>query len=189
MASDGFLKWEDGEVRLGGELLPGVFVDQSIRGAVRFDESKKDSQSGHHKTPLGFEDADIVITLDLLTDDTSDCYKKLAAINKVFREDRKANPKVYAVQNRHCAARGIRDVVFCALDSFESSDDDVISAALSFKEHLPPVIRREKQATATKVAGAKQGAAPKIKATPAASPTVVSDSDNPFMAGFNAGAN
>jgi len=188
MSIDGLLSWEDGEVRLGGQLIPGEFLDMSIRGAVRFDQSQQDSQSGKHKTPLGYEDADITLSLDLLCDEMGDCYVKLAKINKVFKADRKANPKVYAVANRHCAARGIRNVIFSALDSSETDQDDVITVTLSFVEHLPPVIKREKQATATKAAAAKSGTAPAIKATPAVSAAVVSDSDSPFQAGLRAGS-
>lgn len=179
---DGILTWEDGEVKLGKDLLPGVFLDISIRGAVRFDQSHKDSQSGKAKVPLGFEDADITITMDLLCDELGNCYSKLETINKVFRADSKANPKVYSVVNRHCNARGINKVLFSGFDSFESEREDVITVTLSFLEHLPAVIRREKRATAAKV-----GKAPAVKAKPAASVTVVSDPDNPFMAGLKTG--
>lgn len=182
MSINGLLVWEDGEMRLGGDLLPGHFLDLSIRNEVRFDESKKDHQSGKHKVPLGFEDADITMTVGLLCDETGDCYKKLEAINKIFRADRKSNPKVYSVTNRHCRARGIRNVVFSGLTSSEITEDDMIVAVLSFVEHLPPVVRREKQATA-----AKKGAAPAVKATPAASTKIVSDPDSPFLAGFKKG--
>jgi len=182
------LTWADGEVKLGGELLPGIFLDQSVRGSVRFDQSEKDAQSGKHKVPLGYQDADISITLELVCDESGDCYSKLTQINKVFRADQKANPQVYSVGNRHCQARGIRNVVFSGLDSFESSEEDVITAILSFVEHLPPVIRREKQVTAAKSAAAKAGTAPAVKATPAPAPAVVSDPDSPFMAGFQAGS-
>lgn len=184
MANDGQLTWEYGEVRLGGNLLPGIFVDQSIRGAVRFDESKKDGQSGKHKVPMGFEDADITITLDLTSELFSTCYEKLATITGIFRAARNANPKIYSVTNSHCWARGVRNVVFTGLDSYESDRDDVISVTLYFVEHLPPVIRREKQATAAK----KGASAPAVKVTPAASKAIVTDEDNAFMAGLKAGS-
>jgi hypothetical protein len=188
MPSDGLLTWDDGLVKLGGELLPGVFVDQRISGAVRFDQSEKDNQSGRHKVPLGFEDADIQITLDLLCDESGDCYAKLAIVNRIFRADRRANPKVYAVSNRHCAARGINNVVFSGLASFESDLDDVITVSLAFVEHLPAVIKREKQQAAAKKAATATGTAPAVKATPAESPAIVAD-PNPFMAGLLAGSN
>ncbi len=187
MSVDGLLIWDDGEVKLGGELLPGVFIDQRISGAVRFDQSEKDSQSGRNKVPMGFEDADIQITMDLLCDEAGDCYAKLKNINKIFRAARNANPKVYAVSNRHCNARGINNVVFSGLASFESDLDDVITISLSFVEHLPPVIKREKQQTAARKTTAGTAAAPAVKSTPAASPTIVSDPPNPFMAGLLAG--
>lgn len=187
MSIDGLLTWDDGEVKLGGDLLPGVFIDQRISGAVRFDQSEKDAQSGKHKVPMGFEDADIQITMDLLCDEAGDCYSKLVKINKIFRADRRGNPKVYAVVNRHCNARGINNVIFSGLASFESDIDDVITISLSFVEHLPPVIRREKQQAAAKKTAAGKVAAPAVKAKPAASPAIVSDPSNPFMAGLLAG--
>jgi len=185
---DGYLSWDDGEVRLGGELLPGVFVEQNVRGAVRFDDAQLDAQSGKAKVPLGYQDAVVTLTLDLLCDEAGDCYQKLEQISRVFKADRNANPKVYAVQNRHLAARGVRNVIFAALDSFEDDREDVIMAVLSFTEHQPAVIRREKQATATRAAQTKAGTAPPVKAKPAVSPKVVSDPENPFMAGLRDGA-
>lgn len=183
MSLDGLLTWDDGAVKLGGDLLPGVFIDQMINGAVRFDQSEKDAQSGKRKVPMGFEDADIQITMDLLCDESGDCYSKLVKINKIFRADNNANPKVYEVVNRHCNARGINNVLFSGLASFESDSDDVITVTLSFVEHMPPVAKREtQQAAANK-------ATPPVKAQPAVSASIVKDSAAPFLDGIKAGWN
>lgn len=186
MSTDGMLTFGDGYVTLSGTLLPGILVSQSIRDAVRYDESRHDHMSGRAKVALGWEDASVTLVLDLVTDEKSDCYEKLQAINKIFKEaDRKkATPTVYTVTGRHLRARGINQVVFDALDSMEDDQDDTIQATLTFVEHLPAVIRREKNANAQKAAA---GSAPATKAKPAADSNIVQDSDNPFMAGIAAG--
>jgi hypothetical protein len=155
------LVFEDGVVSLGGEELPGILVSLSVGGAVRFDDAKKDGMSGAKKSPLGFEDAEISISLNLLSDDESDCYAKLAKINGRFQGlDGKAKPQIYKVFNRHLQARNIETVIFSRLDSDESEEDDMIAVGLEFKEHNPPVIKREKQVLEAKADQAKQNADP-----------------------------
>jgi hypothetical protein len=190
MSADGYLKFEDGQVKLGDVLLPGILVQQSVRCGVRYDESKHDSMSGKKKAILGWEDSTINLTLDLLCDEDSDCYAKLATINRIFKaaDKGKAAPKIYPVSDRHLRARGISRVVFDCLDSFETDQEDVIQVTLTFVEHLPPVIKREKRAIARKSAVTQgKAAAPAVKATPAKSPAITKDTTNPFMAGFNKG--
>lgn len=139
------LTFEDGEVRLAGELVPGLFSTLRVSGKVRFDEQQVDGSSGKKKTPKGFEDCDITIGLFLETDGESTCYDKLDTLNAMFRSvDTKANPKVLDVANRHLLARGIRQVVFSRLESAEDTYTDEIRATLSFVEHNPPIIRTEK---------------------------------------------
>lgn len=181
---DGELQFSDGEVSLGGQLLPGILSSQRIGCAVRFDQAQMDGMSGKAKTPLGWADADISLTVELLSDETSDCYAKLTALNRVFKgADNGANPKVYDVANRHARARGISRVVFSGLDSEESDQDDVISATLSFVEHVPAIVKVEKQAASSGTTSAPAA----TTAQPAADPAVLDD-PNPFTAGFEAGA-
>jgi len=143
------LTWEHGEVRLAGELLPGALKHLSIRGLVRFDEAEQDGMSGKTRTPLGWEDADVVIIVDLLTDSGSTCYDKLTALDAKFRgQDDQGNPLVLDVVNAHLAARGVDQVVFSGLDSSETDQDDVIQASLSFTEYRPAVVAVEERAEA-----------------------------------------
>lgn len=200
MPLNGQLTWNDGLVTLGDDVLLGIFVDMRIRGAVRFDQADMDSQSGKQKVPMGWEDADITITLDLVCDveqegppaETSDCYAKLKAINTIFKSasNNKADPKIFSVNNAHLNARGVKQVVFAGLDSYETDLDDVITVCLSFIEHNPVVIQREKQQAAKNIAQAGQGvqgATPAVKTTPAASPDIVKDNTSAYMRGFYQG--
>lgn len=185
--SDGRLVFEDGEVRLGGELLPGVLVSQTVNGVVRFDQAEQDGLSGKAKIAMGWEDSAVALTMDLLTDDVSDCYDKLLTLNRVFKgADNGANPKVYTVTGRHLRARGIDQVVFAGLDSEEDDQSDVIRATLNFVEHGPLITETEMRVAAAGTAGT--GTAPAVAATgPVADPKILEDDDSPFAAGFRAG--
>ena len=139
------LTFEDGIVRINGEELPGILDSLKVSGNVRFDEQKVDGVSGKKKTPLGWEDADISLSLYLTTDETGTCYEKADRLNSYFKKtDSKANPTIFTVANRHLLARGVRRVVFSRLDTAEDSQSDEIRATLGFVEHNPPIIKQER---------------------------------------------
>lgn len=138
------LTFADGEIRLAGELVPGILSSLRVDGKVRFDEQAVDGASGTKKIPLGYEDCAVSLGLFLLTDEQSTCYDKLAQVSAMFKSlDDKANPKIFDVANRHLLARGVRQVVFFRLESAEDTYTDEIRATLSFLEHNPPIIRTE----------------------------------------------
>ncbi len=155
--ADGTLQFGHGVVKLDGIELPGIFVNQSIAGSVRFDTATPTGMSGAAKTPLGWDDADITIVVELISDEQlppyaagRSCYDKLAQIDAVFRGyDNGKNPKVYDVDNAHVLARGVSQVVFAGLQSKETEDDDVIQVTLNFVEHMPAVRIAEKRVAAT----------------------------------------
>lgn len=137
--------FEDGAISLGGEEVPGIMQSLTVDGKVRFDEQKVDGASGKKKTPQGFEDCEISVSLYLTTEDESSCYDKLQKLSAMFgKVDGKANPQIYDVANRHLLARGIRQVVFSSLQTSESDATDEITASLGFTEHNPPVVKTEK---------------------------------------------
>ena len=139
------ITFEDGVVTLAGEEVPGILHSLRVDGKVRFDEQKVDGSSGKKKTPQGFEDSDIMISLYLVTVDDSSCYDKLETLSGMFRKvDDKANPQIYTVANRHLLARGVRQVCFSKLQTAENDRTDEITATLGFVEHNPPVVKTEK---------------------------------------------
>lgn len=139
------ITFEDGVLTLGGEEVPGILHSLSVDGKVRFDEQKVDGSSGKKKTPQGFEDCEIMVSLYLVTDDDSSCYDKLETLSGMFRKvDDKANPRIYTVANRHLLARGVRQVCFSKLQTAENDRTDEITASLGFTEHNPPIVKTEK---------------------------------------------
>ncbi len=140
-----FITFEDGVLTLAGEEVPGILRSLRVDGKVRFDEQKVDGTSGKKKTPQGFEDCDIMVSLFLVTDEGSSCYDKLETLSGMFRKvDDKANPQIYTVANRHLLARGVRQVVFSKFCSSENDRTDEIMVTLGFVEHNPPVVKTEK---------------------------------------------
>ena len=114
-------------------------------GVVTLAGEEVDGSSGKKKTPQGFEDSDIMISLYLVTDEDSSCYDKLETLSGMFRKvDDKANPQIYTVANRHLLARGVRQVVFSKFCSSENDRTDEIMVTLGFVEHNPPVVKTEK---------------------------------------------
>jgi len=138
------LIFENGEITLGDTLIPGIMTQVRIKNELIFDDFSIDSMSGNKKTPMGYSDADISVSMDLMTDDTLSCYDRLSAVNKLFKTvDENANTIVYTVLNSHCAARNIQKVYFSRLDSSESDQNDIITIDLSFVEYKPDVVKKE----------------------------------------------
>lgn len=191
---DNYLTFADGIITLGDKVLPGVLSSVHVGGGIRLDKSNLDQMSGTVKIFMGWEDSDVSITLDLLCDQQKQngvmvdhtCYTKLDIINRMFKKaDSAGCPLVYSIQLSHLTARGVRQVIFERLESCEDSESDVIQATLTFTEYLPDVIRREKQANASKEAIG----APSIKLTkqPEVSSKIVKDNDSAFITGLKAG--
>lgn len=140
------LSFDDGRVFLDGIEIPGLLQSQNVRGQVRFDEAQKDGMSGKAKTPMGWDDCAVTLTILLQTNEDDTCYDKLDQLDNVFRDtDGGANPKILSVANPHLRARHINQVVFSGLSSQETNRDDAIAVNLSFTEHIPVIVPVEKR--------------------------------------------
>ena len=138
------LLFDDGTITLDREEIPAILTRMQVRGSVVFDNASVDSLSGENKTPMGFSDADITVSMVLLSDDAATCYERLRQLNQIFSSvDDLANPRICTIFNSHCAARNIHRVVFSALDSSETDQEDTIDVSLSFVEYQPGIIKKE----------------------------------------------
>ncbi len=183
------LTFEHGRIKLGGDLLPGVFKDLWVQGSVQLDEFQVDGLSGKVRRPMGWKNSDVSLTLELLTDDQSSCYKKLAVINRIYKSHGgNADPKVFDVSaNPHFASRGIDQVIFAGLDSWESDQDDVIGCGLQFVEDNPVVVNSEQRTVASDKA---TGDMPAVSPSNSVSldDDVGTDDTNPLGEGYRSGA-
>lgn len=142
-----YLTFDHGTVSLGKQSLPGILQRLSVNGSVTYDKAEEDGLSGKTKTPLGWDDADVSISLELLSDSATDtCYSKLRTINRIFKgHDKNSNPQVFTVVNAHLAARDIDEVVFEQLSSREDDKEDTIIVTLKFSEYTPPIQQAEQR--------------------------------------------
>ena len=165
------LTYADGVIRLGEEELPGILSSLRIEGKVRYDEQEVDGASGAKKTPQGWEDQTVSISLILLTDDESTCYEKLEKLAPFFKApDENSNPQIYSFVNRHGQARGLRQIIFDRLESSENSREDTIRVSLGFTEHNPPIVRTEEASAKSPTPGelAEQAESGATKSNPVA---------------------
>lgn len=172
---DGCLTIDHGRITLNGAAVPGILKSQAIKGAVRFDTAEPDGHSGTVRTPLGWEDADVVLVVELISGaqtapytGSDTCYEKLARIDRIFKgSDNGGNPKVYDVVNPHITARGIDQVVFSGLQSMETDKDDVLEIHMNFVEHLPFIQTREARVASSDKAYAPSPAGQEAEPDPA----------------------
>jgi len=138
------LLFDDGTISLDREEIPAILTRMQIRNSVVFDRASVGSLSGENKTPMGFSDADVTVSMVLLTDEQATCYERLRQLNRVFTSvDDLANPRIYTIFNSHCDARNIHRVVFSGLESSETDQEDTIDVSLSFVEKQPRVVQKE----------------------------------------------
>ncbi|KAF1073426.1 hypothetical protein [Halodesulfovibrio sp. MK-HDV] len=158
---DGYITFEHGELKLGDTLVLGVLSRLSVDGKVRFDEAEQDGLSGKVKVPMGWDDAAVSVTMELLTDAESTCYDKLTSLSRLYKgHDSGGNPMVYRTTNAHLAARNIDEIVFDGLNSSENNQSDSIIVSLRFVEHNPPIQLVEKRSASNPASEATASADP-----------------------------
>lgn len=137
---------EDGTLKLGDTIVPGIYQGLEVSGAVALDEQSVPGRSGSSKQPLGFEDAEVTLRVVLVDDDTSSSADKLAVLVGLFKgQDKSAKPFVYRLVCPTLEVWKIDQVVFKTLRSAESSDNDLLEQALVFVEHRPVTLKAEKR--------------------------------------------
>jgi len=139
------LQFTDGNIILSGNLIDAILLNLSIDVTAKYDEVSSDSFSGSIKRPIGFSDARITATVELITDRNKSCYERLAEINTLFKTKKDGKIQEYKVSNKHINARGIRTVMFDNLTSSETDTDDILSVGLSFIEYHQSAIKSEQE--------------------------------------------
>lgn len=136
-----------GQVKLGGQLLPGVFQSMSIMGKIKMDKIEIPGQSGESKQPLGFEDADLSLSLLLTNDDWSNPYMKLAELTAIFQaSDSQAKPYIYTIVSQLTSIWNIKEIIFDELKITDTNKNDTIAVELHFTEYKPVVVKKEDSA-------------------------------------------
>jgi hypothetical protein len=154
--SDTELLISDGAITLGPDPLPGIVATVEVTNEVRTKEMSVQGGSGNARSPLGYNDADARVVIQLLDDSKSTALEKVAVYEKLFKDtDDRVQPFVYQVVNAHLNARGIRTVFVKRLRTVDSNQSNVIMVELELAEHRPAIIKKELLARAGRSGKAK----------------------------------
>ncbi len=147
-----------GEIKLGGELVPGIYQGMSISGDVNIKEEEAPGASKKYKQALGWEDMTVSLSLILQNDDQSTPYEKLKKLTALFRKtDKAAKPEVYRIVNQHTAAYGLDRVLIKSIRSDDPPSADYIKVSIEMVEWESPMVKIEARAVQGPVMGRTDG--------------------------------
>lgn len=130
----------------------------TVRQAVIFDERRVPGRSGKVKQPVGYEDAEISVTLQLVDEEDANgsvvtsALEQYGALQQTFRDrsdpvgstTARSVPTIYSISSRMTDACGITTVVFQDIDGRESPGSTDIEVTLTFKEFDPKTLIAER---------------------------------------------
>lgn len=152
-----------GQVKVGDTLLPGIFESLEITGRVKTDQVEIRGKETKVTQAVGYDTASVRLTVNLLpAGEGGECSSQVRAIQYAFRESKdQEKPGVYRLINRHVQARGIDEVIFSGLKTFEDNRSDKVLVICEFTEHVPIKVEVREQSAAA-------AAAPSAATAPAA---------------------
>lgn len=146
------------ECLLGGVVLPVPPASMRIRQSLKIDEIEIKGRSGKVKQPVGYEDAEISIELELCDREEGDALaltarERLEQLQKLFRSSKEALPQPLEIVSVLTEACGVQRVLFKELEVHDN-ELDFISATLQLTE-FESVENQLKQQAAESSARAK----------------------------------
>lgn len=148
---------EVGQVKVGDTILPGIFESLEISGSVKMDEVEIKGKKEKVTQAVGYETAKIRFNIILLPEDEEDgdTGEAVETIQQLFRKaPDQEKPGVFKIVNKHVLARGIDEVIFTGLKTYEDNKINKVLVMCEFTEHVPIKIK-----VATKGSGSTAGSA------------------------------
>jgi len=138
------------EVLLGGVILPVPPKAMKIKQSMKVDEIEIPGRSGKVKQPIGYEDSEITLTLEIpatyhngrIKEKAPDRFK---TIQNLFRSSKDAKPQAVDIASTLTETCGIKQVL---IKSVEISDStmDLVSVNLTLSEYESIEVQLTKQA-------------------------------------------
>ena len=144
---------EDGTIKVGGVVLPGLVKSIQITETAKIDEQEVEGSAVKPKQAVGYEDA--VVKVELIVDDTETAtkYQRLAALRSVFRTSGQSVPKPIDIVNSLTAAHGIDRVLFKSLDNKEESKKGYLVVTLEFLQYVSQTVKTTKATSTASYSG------------------------------------
>ena len=123
---------------MGGIVLPVPPASMVVKQSLKIDEIAIRGRSGKVKQPVGYEDAEITIELEICDREEGDAVvltarERLETIQKLFRSSKEALPQPLEIVSALTEACGVRKVLFKELEVHDN-ELDFISTTLRLTE-------------------------------------------------------
>lgn len=137
------------EVMLGGVILPVPPKSMKIKQSMKVDEIEIPGRSGKVKQPIGYEDSEITLSLEIPATYENGRIKEKApdrfkAIQSLFRGSKDTKPQAVDIASTLTETIGIKQVL---IKSVEISDStmDLVSVNLTLSEYESIEVQLESQ--------------------------------------------
>lgn len=131
---------EDGRIKLGGTVLPGLVKSIEVTETAKVDEQEVEGSAARPKQATGYEDAKI--NIELIIDDTesSTRFERYAVLRQIFRTPGQSVPQPVSIVCEDAAAHGIEKVIFKKLTHKGENKKSQLAVSLELWEYVPQTI-------------------------------------------------
>lgn len=126
---------DDDSVKIGGVILPGIYKSIEINHEAQIDEQKVEGSSRVPKQATGYEDAKVVIEIQLIDSEHMTKEEKLQIIQNLFKNMSQSKPIVHELISTHSSIRGVDKVIIKNMGSKENNKKNEIIVSLELLQY------------------------------------------------------
>lgn len=131
---------DEGAVKLGGVILPGIIKTLDVTGSAQMEEQTIQGSASKPKQAVGYEDVKITIELILSDSPGERVADKIARLEALYHPPGCSVPPALPIVEETCAARGVDTVIFKSLATKENTQTKQTIATLTLWEYIPVII-------------------------------------------------
>ena len=131
---------EDGRIKLGGTVLPGLVKSIEVTETAKVDEQEVEGSAAKPKQATGYEDAKINIELIIDDTETSTKFERYAVLRQIFRTPGQNVPQPVPIVCEDAAAHGVERVIFKKLTHKGENKKSQLAVSLELWEYAPQPI-------------------------------------------------
>lgn len=140
---------EDASIKIGGVILPGIYKNVEVDAEATVEEQEIEGNPVKPKQAVGYEDAKIMIDLELWDGENQTKEDKLQIIQDIFRQAGQSKPEAKEIVSTHSRIRNIDRVILKKMTTKTSNKKDVITVSLELWEYIPIVVSAAQSTTVT----------------------------------------
>lgn len=139
--------------KLGGVYLGGQVSSVEVQEAATINVAQDDKGAVKKTQPVGYDNAKVIIDIILEDGPEETALEQLTSIERLFKAPEQTKPKLFAIVNEDCTARGISQVYFKSFTSKKIISESKMIASLELWEPKTASITVVKEAGSAGTAG------------------------------------